>query len=125
VQEAEAGSGSSRERLTRMVTTFAQYVSESQSELHMLLRDLTECEGEETQHLIPEVTGQILAPFATVLEEGIVAGEIRAVDVQRTTRMLLGMLNSLAAHHMRGTAAAPLTDDVELVIDTLFQGIGA
>lgn len=125
VQAAEAGSGSSRERLTRMVLAFAQYASESQSELHMLLRDLTECEGEEIQHLIPEVTGQVLAPFATVLEEGIAAGEIRPVDVQRTTRMLLGMLNSLAAHHMRGPAAEPLKEDVDMVIDTLFRGIDA
>ena len=32
VQEAEARSGSSRERLTRMVLAFAQYASESRSE---------------------------------------------------------------------------------------------
>jgi AcrR family transcriptional regulator len=124
VQEAEAGSGSSRERLTKMVLAFAQYISESRSELHMLLRDLTECEAEEIQQLIPEVTGQVLAPFAAVLEEGIAAGEIRAVDVHRISLLLMGMLNSLAAHRMHGPVPETLAEDVDLAISTLFEGIG-
>ncbi len=124
VQEAEAGSGSSRERLTRMVLAFARFISESRSELHMLLRDLTECEGEEIQQLIPEVTGQILAPFAAVLEDGIAAGEIRAVDVHRVSLLLMGMLNSLAARRMRGPVPETLAEDVDLAISTLYEGIG-
>ena len=125
VQEAGAGNGSSRERLTRMVLAFSQFISESQSELHMLLRDLMECEGEEIQQLIPAVTGQILAPFAAVLEDGIAAGEIRAVDVPRTSLLLLGMLNSLAARRMRGPVPETIEEDVDLAIGTLFEGIGA
>jgi AcrR family transcriptional regulator len=124
VQEAEAGSGSSRERLTRMVLAFARFISDSRSELHMLLRDLTECEGEEIQQLIPEVTGQILAPFAAVLEDGIAAGEIRAVDVHRISFLLMGMLNSLAARRMRGPVPETLAEDVDLAISTLYEGIG-
>lgn len=124
VQEAEEGRGSSRERLTRMVLAFAQYVSDSRSELHMLLRDLTKCEGEEIQELIPEVIGQVLAPFAAVLEDGIAAGEIRAVDVHRTSLLLMGMLNSLVAHRMREPVPETLAEDVDLAISTLYEGIG-
>jgi AcrR family transcriptional regulator len=125
VQEAEAGNGSSRERLTRMVLAFAQFSSESRSELQTLMRDLTECEGEEIQQLIPDVIGQILSPFAAVLEEGIAAGEIRAVDVHRISHLLMGMLNSLAARRMFGQVAEPLEEDVDLAICTLYEGIGA
>jgi AcrR family transcriptional regulator len=125
VQEAEAGSGSSRERLTRMVMAFARFSTESQSELHMLLRDLTECEGEEIEQLIPELIGQILTPFTAVLEDGIAAGEIRSVDVHRISFLLLGMLNSLAARRMRGPVAETLAEDVDLAIGTLYEGIGA
>jgi AcrR family transcriptional regulator len=124
VQEAEAGSGSSRERLTRMVLAFAQFSSESRSELQTLMRDLTECEGEGIQQLIPEVIGQVLSPFAAVLEEGIADGEIRAVDVHRISHLLMGMLNSLAARRMFGQVVEPLTEDVDLAISTLFEGIG-
>jgi AcrR family transcriptional regulator len=124
VQEAEAGSGSSRERLTRMVLAFARFISDSRSELHMLLRDLTECEGEEIQQLIPEVTGQVLAPFTAVLDDGIAAGEIRAVDVHRISFLLMGMLNSLAARRMRGPVPETLAEDVDLAISTLYEGIG-
>jgi AcrR family transcriptional regulator len=125
LQEAEAGNGSSRERLTRMVLAFARFSSESQSELHMLLRDLTECEGQEIEQLIPELIGQILAPFAAALEDGIDAGEIRALDVQRTSFLLMGMLNSLAARRMRGPVPETLAEDVDLAISTLYEGIGA
>ena len=124
VQEAEKGTGSSRERLTGMVLAFARFSSESRSELHMLLRDLTECEGEEIQQLIPEVTGQILSPFATVLEDGIAAGEVRAVDVHRISHLLMGMLNSLAARRMRGPAPETIAEDVDLAISILHEGIG-
>ena len=124
MQRAEAIEGSSRERLTRMVLAFAQFSSESRSELQMLLRDLTVCEGEEIQQLIPEVMGQILSPFAAVLEDGIAAGEIRTVDVHRTSQLLIGMLNSLAARRMRGPVHETLAEDVELAISTLFEGIG-
>ena len=91
----------------------------------MLLRDLTECEGEEIQQLVPEVTRQVLAPFSAVLEDGIAAGEIRAVDVDGTSILLLGMLNSLAARRMRGPVPETLAEDVDLAIGTLFEGIGA
>jgi AcrR family transcriptional regulator len=124
VQQAEAGSGSSRERLTRMVLAFARFISESGSELHVLLRDLTECEGEEIQQLIPEVTGQILAPLDAVLEDGIAAGEIRDVDVHRVSLLLMGMLNALAARRMRGPVPETLAEDADLAISTLYEGIG-
>ena len=125
VQEAEAGSGSSRERLTRMVLAFARFNSESRSELQMLLRDLTAWDDKEVQQLIPEVTGQVLSPFAAVLEDGIAAGEIRTVDVHRTSFVLLGILNSLAARRMHGPVPETIEEDVDLTISTLFEGIGA
>ena len=125
MQKAEAISGSARQRLTRMVLAFARFSSDSRSELHMLLRDLTECEGDEIKQLIPEVIGQVLAPFSAVLEDGIAAGEIRAVEVDRVSLLLFGMLNSLAARRMHGLASQPLAEDVDLVISTLFEGIGA
>ena len=90
----------------------------------MLLRDLTECDGEEIQQLIPEVTGELPSLFAVVLEEGIAAGEIRALDAHRVSLLLMGMINSLAARRMHGNVAAPLTEDVDLAISTLFEGIG-
>jgi AcrR family transcriptional regulator len=125
VREAGAGNGSCRQRLASMAEAFLQFSWESRSELQTLLRDLTECEGEEIQQLIPEVTGQIMSPFAMVLEEAIATGEARAVDVQRVSALLMGMINSLAARRMHGRVAEPLTEDVDLAISTLFEGIGA
>jgi AcrR family transcriptional regulator len=125
VQEAGAGGDSSQERLTKMVLAITRCFSESHSELHMLVRDLKECEGEEIRDLMPDILNQILNPFAVVLEDGIAAGEIRDIDVQRTGFLLLGMLNSLAARRMLGYVPETLEEDVDLAVRTLFEGIGA
>jgi AcrR family transcriptional regulator len=124
VQEAAAGRGSSRERLARMVLAFTHYLSESHSEVYILLRDLAECEGREIRQLLPEVMDQIRSPFATVLHDGIATGEIREVDVQLTSFLLLGMLDALAARGVRGPVPEALADDVELAVSILFEGIG-
>lgn len=124
VQEAGEGRDSCRERLASMAEAFTQFSWESRSELQILLRDLTECDGEEIQQLIPEVTGQIPSLFATVLEEGIASGEVRPVDAHRVSGLLMGMINSLAARRMFDKVAEPLTEDVDLAISTLFEGIG-
>jgi AcrR family transcriptional regulator len=124
VQDAGAGRDSCRERLARMAEMFLQLSQESQSELQTLLRDLTECEGEDIQRLIPEIAGRIPILFASVLEEGIAGGEVRAMDAQRVSVVLMGTINSLVARRMYMQAGVPLADDVDLVINILFEGIG-
>ena len=125
VQEAGAGSGSCREQLVRMAEAFAQFIWDSRSGLQTLLRDLTECDSEEVQRLLPEVAGQIPSLFAAVLEEGIAAGEVRAVDPHRVGFLLLGIINSMAARHMHGVVAEPWAEDIDLAMTILFEGIGA
>ena len=93
VQAAGKGGATCRERMARMAEAFLQVTEESRSELQTLLRDLTECEGEEIQQLIPEVTGTIPSLFATVLEEGISAGEVRAIDARRVSTVVMGTIN--------------------------------
>jgi AcrR family transcriptional regulator len=124
MQEVGPPTGSSRERLTRLVLAFAQFSLSSRTELQMLLRDLTECEGDEIQQLVPEVVGQILTPFTAILEDGMATGEIRQVDVHRTSLLLLGMLNMLAGRRLHGPVPETIEEDVELAIGTLYEGIG-
>jgi len=123
MQEAGAGSGSCRERLGRMAEVFAQVRLESQSGIQLLFRDLLQCDGEESQYLLNAI-GQVPSLFAKVLKEGIAAGEVRAVDAHRISALLLGMINSLAARRMFDQVAETLTEDIDLAISTLFEGIG-
>jgi hypothetical protein len=46
------------------------------------------------------------------------------VDAHRIGVLLLGMINSLAARRMFDQVAETLTEDIDLAIDTLFEGIG-
>lgn len=124
MQEAGAGSGSCREQLVRMAEVFAQVLLESQSGIQLLFRDLMQCDGEEIQYLLPNARGQVPSLFAKVLEEGIATCEVRPVDAHRISTLLLGMINSLAARRMFDKVTEPLADDIDLAIDTLFEGIG-
>ena len=125
VQEAGSSKGSCRERLASMAEAHAQFMLKSRSELHTLIRDLMQCDSEEIRKLVPKAKGQIPSIFATVMEEGIADGEIRPVDAQRVSVLLLGMISSLTAHCTYGTVGETLIEDVDLAISTLFEGIGA
>ena len=125
VHNAGARQGSCRERLASMVEAHTRFMLESRSELHTLVRDLMQCDSEEIRQLIHEAKGQIPSIFATVLEEGIADGEIRPLDTQRVSVLLLGLISSLTAHRTYDRAGETLTEDVGLAISTLFEGIGA
>ena len=125
VQEAGVRQGSCRERLASMAEAHAHFMLRSGCELHTLIRDLMQCDSGEIRQLITEAKGQIPSMFATVMEEGIADGEIRPVDAQRVSVLLLGMIRSLTAHRTYGKAGETLTEDVDLAISTLFEGIGA
>jgi AcrR family transcriptional regulator len=124
LQEAGTGKGSCGERLARIAEAYAQFILDSRIEIQTLLRDLMECDSEEIRHLIPAARGQIPSMFATVLDEGIAAGEIRPVDTHRVSVLVLGMINSLTGRHMFDKVAETLTEDIDLAIGTLFEGIG-
>jgi AcrR family transcriptional regulator len=124
LQRAGAGQGSCRERLAGMADAYAQFILESRSEMQMLHRDLMQCGKEEIRGLLPGAMGQIPSLFATVLEEGIAAEEIRPVDPHRVSILLLGMINTLATRHMFDQIARSQSEDVDLAINVLFEGIG-
>ena len=124
LQQAGAGQGSCRERLSGMADAYAQCILESRSEMQMLHRDLMQCGKEEIHGLLPGAMGQIPSLFATVLEEGIAADEIRPVDTHCVSFLLLGMVNSLTARRMFGQVARSLSEDMDLAINILFEGIG-
>jgi TetR/AcrR family transcriptional repressor of mexJK operon len=124
VQGVGAGQGSCAERLIRLAGAYAQFVLDARIESQILLRDLMEFDSEEIRHLIRDAENQIPSMFATVLEEGIAAGEIRTVDVQHTSILVHGMINALTAPRMFDREVETLPEDITLAINTLFEGIG-
>jgi AcrR family transcriptional regulator len=124
LQQTGAGEGSCRDRLARMVHAYAQIIVESQGEIQTLLRDLSQFDQEDIRHLLPDMRRRIQSTIATVLEEGVVAGEIRPVDTYRVGILLLGMVSSLVARRLYSLVAATLEEDVDLVVNVLFEGIG-
>lgn len=116
--------GSCRERLARMADAYAQIIVESQGEIQTLLRDLSQFDQEQVRSLLPNTRKRIQLTVAAVLEEGVAADEIRPVDTYRTGILLLGMISSLIARRFYSTGTTTLEEDVDLVIDVLFNGIG-
>jgi AcrR family transcriptional regulator len=123
LEQAGAIQGSCRQRLAEMAGAYARFILESKSELHMVHRDLMQSGDKEMHALFPDALKHIPSLFATVLEEGIAAGEIRAVDVHRVSLLLVGMINFLAMRYMFGHAAGSLSEDIDLAITILFEGI--
>jgi AcrR family transcriptional regulator len=125
LQEAGAIDGSCRERLASMAHAYAQMILEYQDTVQILLRDLAQFDWDEVLQMLPDFQTQVPSAVADVLEDGIASGEVRALDAHRVDILLMGMISSLVAFRARQPGvAANLDEDVDLVIDVLFAGIG-
>jgi len=124
LQMADTGEGTCRSRLARVALTYAQIILESQSVLQTLLRDVAQFDQEEIARLLPDISRQIPAAFAAILEDGIAAGELREVHTRRTGLLMMGMVNAMAVRRLHAQAETTLEEDANLVIEVLFEGIG-
>ena len=125
LQEAGAGIGTCRSRLTRVALAYAAIILESENLLQTLLRDAAQFNPEDIVRLLPELSSQIPAVIAKILEDGIAAGEIRAVPNHRTGILLMGMVNAMTVRRLYSEVNTTLEEDADLVIDILFEGIDA
>jgi AcrR family transcriptional regulator len=124
LQEAGAIGGTCRERLANIAHAYAQMIFEYQDTVQILLRDLAQFDWEEVMQMLPDLQMQTPSAAAAVLEEGILSGEVRELDVRRVDILMLGMISSLVAFRARRPGATTTVDeDVSLVIDVLFEGI--
>jgi AcrR family transcriptional regulator len=123
LQAASEGGGTCRQRLARAARAYARLIAESQSAIQVLLRDLAQFDQEEIQQMLPDVGAQIPGVVATILEEGVTAGEIGAIDSQRVGPMLLGMINALVMRRLYVDAGKSLEEDVDVALGVLFEGI--
>jgi AcrR family transcriptional regulator len=124
LHDAEAGGGTCRQRLSRAAYAYAQMLLESRTLIQTLFRDMAQFDPEEIQGLMPDVLGQVPAVMAAILEVGIAAGEIRAVDTDRVAVLMLGMINSLTSQRLFIDVEDSLGEDIDLIIDVLFEGVG-
>jgi len=125
LQEASAIGGTCRERLANMARAYAQMILEYQDTVQIMLRDLAQFDWEEILQMLPDLQTLTPTPWAAVLEEGIASGEVRALDVHRVDILLMGMISSVVAFRARQPGlSTTLDEDVDLVIDVLFAGIG-
>lgn len=125
LQEAGAIDGTCRERLANMARTYAQMILEFQDTVQLLLRDLAQFDWDEVLQMLPDWQSLMPSAVTEVLAEGVVRGEVRALDVQRVAMMWMGMISSLVAIRARQPGVTTtLDEDVDLVMDVLFVGIG-
>jgi AcrR family transcriptional regulator len=125
LQEAGAIRGSCRERLANMARAYAQMILEYHDTAQILLRDLAQFDWDEVRQRLPDLQTQAPSGVTAVLEEGMSSGEVRVLDAQRVDILFLGMISSLAARRAsQPGVTTTLDEDVDLVIDILFEGIG-
>jgi AcrR family transcriptional regulator len=124
LRDADPGEGTCRSRIVRVALAYAQLILESENVLQTLLHDLAQFDRKEILSLFPDLSNQIPAAIVAILENGIAAGEIRAVAPFRTGRLILGMVNAMAVPRLYSEAETALAEDIDLAMGILFEGIG-
>ena len=125
LQKSDAEKGTCRSRLSQVALAYATIILESENLLQTLLRDAAQFNPEDIVRLLPELSSQIPAVIAKILEDGITAREIRAVPNHRTGILLMGMVNAMTVRRLYSEVNTTLEEDADLVIDILFEGIDA
>jgi AcrR family transcriptional regulator len=125
LQDAERGDGTCRQRLSRAAYAYAQMLLESRTLIQTLFRDMAQFDPEKIQGLLPDAVGQVPSVIAAILEDGMAAGEIRAVDAHRVAVLVLGMVNSLTSQRLFIDVEDTPAGDIDLIVDVLFEGIGS
>jgi AcrR family transcriptional regulator len=123
LQEADTGDGTCRNRLARVALAYARTILESENLLQTLLRDAAEFDQADVVRVLSELSGQIPATIAAILEDGIAAGEIRALHTRRAAILMIGMVNAMSMRRLYSQVETTLEQDVDLVINVLFEGI--
>jgi len=123
LQTADPGVGTCRSRLTRVALACARIILGSQNVLQTLLRDVAQFDRADMARLISDLSSPIPAAIATILEDGITAGQVRPVHPHRTGVLMMGMVNAMAARRLYAEVETTLEQDVDLAIDVLFAGI--
>jgi AcrR family transcriptional regulator len=123
LRAASQGGGTCRQRLARVARAYARFIAESQSAIQVLLRDVAQFEQGEIRQMLPDIETQIPGVIAAILEEGIAAREIRAINTQDVGTMLLGMVNALVMRRLYAGPGENLDEDVDVTLDVLFEGI--
>jgi len=122
---SDTGVGLCRERLARVALAYAQIIIESQTESQIIARDVLEFNNEEDRQLIHATQGKIIATFGGILQQGIASGQVRNIDPEQMSMMLLGMINTLAIHYLFARQEDRLAAEIPALVDTLFEGIAA
>jgi AcrR family transcriptional regulator len=123
LQRADTGQGTCRSRLAGVAMVFARIILESQNVLQTLLRDMAEFDRADMARLVPDLSSHFPGVVASILEDGITTSQVRPVDAYRTGLLMMGMVNSMAARRLYSQAETTLEQDVDLIMDVLFEGI--
>ncbi|MGD8473837.1 MAG: TetR/AcrR family transcriptional regulator [Anaerolineae bacterium] len=124
LHEADPGEGSCRTRLLQVAIAYARVILHSENLLQTLLRDAAHFDPEDIARLLPDLSDQIPEAIAAIVEDGIAAGEVRQLPSAHTGMLMMGMVNALAVRRLYTKARTTLQQDVDLAIETLFDGIG-
>jgi AcrR family transcriptional regulator len=124
LRDADPGEGTCRSRLARVALAYAQIILESENVLQTLLRDLAQFDRKEILRLIPDLSNRMPAAIVTILQDGIAAGEVRAVPPFRAGMLMLGMVNAMAVPRLYTQPKTTLEEDTDLAMEILFEGIG-
>ena len=129
--EAVSRSGDSRTRLKRLFASVLDEADSNREKINLLLYGSIDI-GEAFKRKILDTKGEIMHMIASLLEDGIAAGEIGPVNVQMMTHLISGGLDSLAAARIWKYEELVATaggkdwpgELAQLAVDCLWSGMG-
>jgi AcrR family transcriptional regulator len=127
VDAAMSGTGPFEDRLRAMITAAITFFRDNR-EFFRLYATLRIPEGTPQQqrrhqrNCKPQYQSRI-ERFATILQEAMDRGEIRPMNARRLAMFLIEGINAIVIDRVMEEAPPPETDDVEMMVSVILEGI--
>ena len=120
VDEARAAGGSARQQVHRLLSSILTHMRGSQRTIRLAEQDSASLRPASLERMHAAYWGRFIDPIEAILRSGVESGELRAIDPQPSTWLLLGMaFSGLSASAEQVPAMVALIDRV------FFEGVEA
>jgi AcrR family transcriptional regulator len=119
--EATRGGKTAREKLDAFVGGYYRLLLQRQDTVRIAFREITGS-GEELGLPVRKCFGENLAQLQAIIGEGIVSGELRALDPEMTAHSLIGMINVFMTQRLVTERTFPPDQAVRHTLDLFWNG---
>ncbi len=115
---------STRQQISSMLQQLARQAPQQYAIIRLASQELGHLSPEARQSFIEHYHNRFILPISEMLQSGIERGELKNMNAQQATWLLLGMMYPFL-YPQHGSSQASLAEALDLIVEIFFEGAAA